>query len=134
MLQATAGHCLPVLRESFSTDPAGPCTSLGAYFTAANRVIHQRFADPGLDAEPVANLLNCSQATLYRAFKEHGVTVARYIPEVRLQEARRRIAVSAPGASIAAIAVECGFYDPTYFRRLFREWFDMNPSDVRDLE
>lgn len=134
MLQATVDLLLTVLRESFSTETDGPDTSLGAYFTAAKRVIHQRFADPGLDAETVANLLNCSRATLYRAFKEHGVTVARYIREVRLQEARRRIAVSAPGASIAAIAEECGFYDPTYFRRLFRERFDMNPSDVRDLE
>src|SRR5690606_41891005 len=62
----------------------------------------------------------------------HGTTVARCIREVRLQEAKRRIEEEAD-APIATISAQCGFYDPAHVRRLFREHFDMNPSDVRGM-
>lgn len=132
MFETTVDFLLSVLREVIAQESEVSTLELRAYFTTAKRVIQEQFSDPNLTLEMVAHALHCSRSTLYRAFNAHGTTVARYIREFRLQEAKRRIAASPPGASIAAIAAECGFYDPAYFRRLFRARFDMSPSDVRD--
>lgn len=134
MFRPTVDLLLSVIREALDQDSDAPRRSLDAYFLAAKRVIQERVSDPNLSPELVASALGCSRSTLYRAFHAHGMTVAQHIREVRLQEARRRIAASPPGTSIAAIALECGFYDPAYFRRLFRERFDMSPRDVRVME
>ena len=131
MFEATVDFLLSVLREVLAGEPSSSSPTDGyAYFVAAKRVIQERHADPNLGPEAVAHALGCSRATLYRAFRANGTTVAQHIREVRLQEAMRRIAASPPGTSISAIAAECGFYDPAYFRRLFRERFEVNPSDV----
>lgn len=130
--EVTVDLVLTVLREALSGNSRPSEMTLGAYFTAARRVIQERLADPNLTPEIIAGVLRCSRATLYRAFRAHGMTVADYIREVRLQEARRLICESSAGASIAKIAAQCGFCDPAYFRRLFRERFGMKPSDMRD--
>ena len=131
MFEVTVDLLLTVLREILPRNGDSRATDLRAYFGAAKLVIQERFSDPNLGPEAIAAALGCSRSTLYRAFHEHDMTVARYLREVRLQQARRRLAESPPGASIAAIALECGFYDPAYFRKLFRARFDMSPSDAR---
>lgn len=110
VFDATVDLTLSVLREALAADPPTSPSDSQAYFLAAKRLIHERFADPNLTPENIARALHCSRATLYRAFNAYGVTVAQYIREVRLQEAMRRIAVSPPNASIAGIAAECGFH------------------------
>lgn len=134
MFDATVDFLLNILREVLIDESDSPAMDLHALFFAAKRVIQKRMADPNLCPDTIASELCCSRSTLYRAFKAHGMTVAHYIREMRLHEARRRIATSSPGTSIASIAEKCGFYDTAYFRKLFRARFDMNPSDVRALQ
>lgn len=131
MVQVTADLMLAVLRETFASRSEPGAAELRAYFAAAARIIHAQLSDPNLAPKTIAAALQCSRATLYRAFRAHGLTVAGYIREARLQEARRRLEQRSPGTSVAAIAAACGFPDPDHFRRLFRERFDVNPSEVR---
>lgn len=128
--EATVDLTLSVLRQALASQSTPSPADSHAYVAAAKRLIHERFADPNLTPEIVARALRCSRATLYRAFGAYGMTVAQYIREVRLQEAMRRIAASPPGTCIATVAAECGFFGPAYFRRLFRERFGVNPSEV----
>jgi len=131
MVQVTADLLLTVLRETVASRGEPSADDLRAYFVAAKRIIHQRLADFNLSPKSIADALQCSRATLYRAFRAHGLTVAAYIREVRLQEAWRRLEESSPHASIAEIAAACGFSDSVHFRRIFRERFDIHPRDVR---
>lgn len=132
MFDASVDLFLTILRAAFAADGDAAAMDLRTYYTTARRLIQERYADHGLTPENIAWALGCSRSTLYRAFRAHGTTVARCIREVRLQEAKRRIEEEAD-APIATISAQCGFYDPAHFRRLFREHFDMNPSDVRDM-
>src|SRR5690606_13943753 len=132
MFDVSVDLFLTILRAAFAADGDAAAMDLRTYYTTARRLIQERYADHGLTPENIAWALGCSRSTLYRAFRAHGTTVARCIREVRLQEAKRRIEEEAD-APIATISAQCGFYDPAHFRRLFREHFDMNPSDVRDM-
>lgn len=133
VFDSTVDMTLSVMRETLAGTATPSPTDSHAYFLAAKHFIHERFGDPNLSPESIARALECSRATLYRAFNAYGVTVAQYVREVRLQEAMRRITTSPPGASIANIAAQCGFFEPAYFRRLFRARFGVNPSDVLGL-
>lgn|GEM_PF-6515870 len=118
----------------FDADPQPPGGRLQfrARASALMTAVGDLVLYPNLAAKSLASLLNLSRATLYRAFHERGLTVAGYIREVRLQEAKRRLESSTPDMPVAAIAEACGFPDPNHFRRLFRERFGMSPSEVRD--
>lgn len=106
---------------------------MNAHYAMATRVIFENLGDPTLDPTKIAHMLQISRATLYRAFAAKGITVAGYIREVRLREAMRRLTAASRHVSISTLASQCGFVDSIHFRRLFRDRFGMNPSDVRDL-
>jgi AraC-like DNA-binding protein len=68
-----------------------------------------------------------------RLFQRTGSSFSEFVLEQRLLLAHRRL--SAPGTSrdkIAAIALDAGFGDLSYFNRSFRKRFDMTPSEWRE--
>lgn len=99
-------------------------------FVAAQRYIEDHLADPELNAEWIAQALGCSRATLYRAFVDHGQTVAGMIREWRLLRVRRMLEKASSHLAIGEIAAGCGFMDRRNFNRLFRERFGQRPSDI----
>jgi AraC family transcriptional regulator, positive regulator of tynA and feaB len=103
----------------------------GVLFHAALRFIELNLADPNLDAARVAKAVNCSRATLYRAFAAEGTGVAEAIRDMRLDRARILIEQMPPGQSIGDVAVSCGLYDTANFSRQFRRRFGFAPSDFR---
>lgn len=123
---------LMVLRQVISGPPRHEDEGRAAHFAMAQRIIAEHLSDPTLDPAKIARMLRISRATLYRAFAAHETSVAEYIREVRLREAMCRL-TAFRDVPIAKLAAECGFVDPTHFRRLFRARFGMNPSDVREL-
>jgi len=101
-----------------------------ALFAAAQRHIDRHLADPALQADSVAHALYCARATLYRAFAEHGTSVAASIREQRLACARRLLC-NAPQRAIGDIAACCGFTEPRSFHRAFRARYGQTPGDLR---
>lgn len=97
---------------------------------AALRHIERHLADPELSAAPIAHALNCSRATLYRAFADAGLTIAGVIRERRLLRARQCLQRIPHGRTIGDVAAACGFFERRSFNRLFRERFDARPGDV----
>jgi transcriptional regulator GlxA family with amidase domain len=65
-----------------------------------------------------------------RAFRaEAGVTPARYVEQVRLEAARRRLEDTTE--PIAAVAVACGFGTAETMRRVFLRALDVGPAEYR---
>ena len=60
-----------------------------------------------------------------------GTTLRQYIIAYRLKLAKRLLDESAK--SINEIAEECGFNDPSYFTKTFRNIFGMTPKEYRNL-
>ena len=69
---------------------------------------------------------------MQRLFQRTGSSFSEFVLEQRLLLAHRRL--SAPGTSrdkIAAIALDAGFGDLSYFNRVFRQRYGDTPSAIR---
>jgi AraC-like DNA-binding protein len=131
-LQATVDLALTVLRLDFGDDEIEEESCEDGVFTAAQCFINRHYDDTELTPDAVARNLRCSRAHLYRVFARHGAAVAEYIREVRLQRARAVLEADfASRETIGDIAFRCGFDNPIYFARLFKDRFGMLPREAR---
>jgi DNA-binding response OmpR family regulator/nitrogen-specific signal transduction histidine kinase len=92
--------------------------------------IEERMSDESLDAEAIAREVALSRRHLDR--KLIGLTnlsTAEVIRYLRLQRARELLEKNA--ATVAEIAFQVGFGDPSYFSSCFHERFGILPSEAR---
>ncbi|MFK0334815.1 helix-turn-helix domain-containing protein [Rhizobium sp. NPDC090275] len=100
--------------------------------TRAIRAIDAKLADPGLSPEYLCKSVGVSRSRLYRIFEPAG-GISNYIRRRRLLETRRALADSANVHSIAQIAENMGFTDPSTYSRMFKREFGLSPKEVRAL-
>jgi len=91
-------------------------------------VIEHPAGDLSVDA--LAGRACMSPRHFARAFRaESGVTPARYVEQVRLEAARRRLEDT--GEPIAEVAAACGFGTAETMRRVFLRALDVGPAEYR---
>lgn len=92
--------------------------------------IEQNLDDPGLNASILAKHLHMSESQLYRKLKAlSGKSTAVFIRSIRLSAAKRLLESSE--FNISEIAYQCGFNDPAWFSRVFKEEYGVSPSSFR---
>jgi transcriptional regulator GlxA family with amidase domain len=80
--------------------------------------------------EALAARAHLSPRHLARTFRaQTGVTPARYVEQVRLEAARRRLEETAE--PVAAIARDCGFGTAETMRRVFLRTLEVGPAEYR---
>jgi transcriptional regulator GlxA family with amidase domain len=83
-----------------------------------------------LSVEAMAARAHMSPRHFARSFRaEVGVTPARYVEQVRLQDARRRLEDTCE--PVGAIAASCGFGTPETMRRVFLRALGVGPAEYR---
>lgn len=98
----------------------------------AKAIIDRNLHDAGLNTEKVAALAGVSTRSLQDVFHAQNLTVSDLIWSKRLEKARRDL--SDPlmaSASIAQIALACGFSDFAHFSRRFRAAYSASPREYR---
>lgn len=85
---------------------------------------------PDLTPEAIAAGTGLSRSVLYRLLAAEG-GVAACVKRRRLDAMRRALAARDDPRSIAEIAADTGFSDPSHAHRAFREAFGVTPGDVR---
>jgi AraC family transcriptional regulator, positive regulator of tynA and feaB len=130
-LRAVLELAATVLRLEFGTETAESDVCEDGMLIAAQALIGRQFASTDLSPDAIAHRLGCSRAHLYRVFARHGLTVAGYLREIRLQRCRAGLASAGPRDTIGDIAFRCGFEEPVHFARLFRQRFGLTPSAFR---
>ena len=100
----------------------------GSLYAVARAYMSRHFAHRGLTAEHISTALGCSRAQLYRAFSQHGDSVADRLRQVRLQQACGLLQQDT-GNPIGQIAFDCGYADPAAFGKAFRRQFGVSPSE-----
>lgn len=86
-----------------------------------------------LSVETLAEHHHVSVRTIYNAFAPTGETPAVYIRKQRLKKATTLL--SAPQVrerTVASIAVECGYADPSTFTRAFRREYGLSPHHLAE--
>ncbi|RDI58961.1 helix-turn-helix domain-containing protein [Nocardia pseudobrasiliensis] len=92
--------------------------------------IRAHLTDPALRAETIARAHHISTRYLYKLWARTGSDLEQWIIEQRLERARAQLTAD-PQRPIAAIALDCGFRDPSHFTRRFRTAYGMTPRDWR---
>jgi AraC-like DNA-binding protein len=94
--------------------------------------ISQHFSE-SLSTSCIANSLNYNVDYLERVYHEkNGISITEAILKRRLREARAHLQFSGD-MNINEIAFACGYSDPSYFRRVFKQEVKMTPKQFRSL-
>lgn len=94
--------------------------------------IAKNYKESGFSIETLAESMNVSQSTLARRIKSiTGKTPIEILVEYRLNAAMQLLKSNEEELQINEIAYECGFSDPAYFTRKFKEFFGHTPRAVK---
>jgi len=92
-------------------------------------IMRGRYAE-GIGVAELARDVGLDRSTLYRRFRRrHGCAPKAWLDAYRLEVAAEELRVR--DASVAEIARDCGFADPSWFGRRFREHFGRTPAAWR---
>ena len=84
-----------------------------------------------LDLDMIATSLKMGESQLRRRIQEiTGKNVAAYVTQLRMEKAMRLLREQ-PDLLIGEVAEQCGYGDVAYFSRVFRQYYDMTPTQAR---
>ncbi|MGB3440492.1 MAG: helix-turn-helix domain-containing protein [Actinophytocola sp.] len=100
--------------------------------TQVRAYVRQHLREPDLSPTSIAIALAISPRHLYRVCAAAGLRLEQWIIDLRLEHAKAELASQdAARRSIATVARQWGFTDPTHFTRRFRAAYGMLPSEWR---
>jgi len=114
--------------------PSGPAMRTGkrAMLQRVRSTLRERCHESHLDPAGVASTLRVSRRYIHALFASAGTTFTQELWNCRLQRAQRvLIDKRFAGVSIAEVAWNCGFTEPSHFTRRFREHFGVPPTTYR---
>ncbi len=95
----------------------------------ANRYIHENL-DKRITIRDICDFIGCSKTTLISAFKrEFGTTVNEAITDARIEEAKKLLSLGK--MSIYEVASSTGFYDQSYFSKVFSQKTGLTPTEYK---
>jgi AraC family transcriptional regulator len=114
-----------VLRPSISGSRHRP----PRWLKQARELIHAR-SNERLMLSQIAQTVGVHPVYLAREFRRHyRSTVGEYIRQLRIESACREILK--PDASLAEVAVGCGFHDQSHFSKIFKRMMNTTPAEYR---
>lgn len=120
---------LGLFRGIIETGTSGLNGDIGKVFQA-KCLVRERFANPELNVQHIAELLGCSADYLSHLFHvETKERLTHYIQRIRIEGAV--LALETTSLNISEIAYAGGFTDPTYFTRVFKQHKGMTPHEYR---
>ena len=97
------------------------------FIAHVREIIEKRMSDEKLGVEALADEIGLSRVQLYRKVTAlTGISVNDFIRNLRLQKAAQLL--SQNSGSIAEVAYEVGFSNPSYFSKCFKDHFGVIPS------
>lgn len=93
--------------------------------------IEQNLADNNFSVEKLCKLVFMSHSQLHRKLDAlTGYSPNKFIRLIRLKKAKQLL--QNPANSIGAIALDCGYADPGYFARVFKQEYGVTPQEWRE--
>lgn len=96
------------------------------------KVDKQMAAGDKLDLDKIALSFKMGEIQLRRKIQSlTGKSVSAYLTQLRMEKALRLLREN-QDMLIGDIALQCGFQDVAYFSRVFRQYYDMTPTQARN--
>ena len=93
-------------------------------------IIEDHFTDENFTVEQLCKKVFMSHSQLHRKLDALiGCSPNKFIRMIRLNKATTLL--KDPSLSIASIALECGYNDPGYFARVFKQEYNLTPQEWR---
>ena len=100
------------------------------FLQTVTSIIHTELNNPELNSTFLANKMAMSVSQLSR--KINGITgysTISYVLQLKLNKAKKMLADE--GVLITEVSDACGFYDASYFSRVFKKEFGLSPSQFQ---
>ncbi len=113
--------------------PTAPERSAEALLRRIDAYIVERLSDPNLTPPDIAEAHFISTRHLHRLFAGRGTTVSHHVQHLRLE--RARVELRHPSfdlRSITDISRRWGFADLATFSRVFKQAYDLTPTQYRN--
>lgn len=92
------------------------------------KIVEDNLEDPDFNVQLLVKKMGMSQSAYYRKMKSiTGQSVVEFIRDVRMKRAAQLLRESK--MRISEVAIMVGIEDIKYFRKIFRQIYDMSPSD-----
>ena len=125
-LETLTGHTDTVLPRARSS--AG---QLGTEYTRIILSIIRNSYKEQLSIQSIAEKVNLNRSYMTELFKrDMGVSIKQYLTDYRLERVKLELLKS--DRSIKEIAPDCGFTDPLYLSRVFKEKYGVCPNEWRN--
>ena len=118
--------------EPSSTKTTQPATTTieDEFVKKVREAVEANIADADFTIEQLCKLVFMSHSQLHRKLDAlTGCSPNKFIRIIRLNKAREML--KNPALSIASIAYECGYNDPAYFSRVFKQEYGETPQEWR---
>jgi AraC-like DNA-binding protein len=135
LLPRLADNVIDLLRTTFEQhlrDAELVPDSRQRLMTQVLRFVEDNLHDPGLSPAGIAAALHISTRYVHKLFAAEGTTACVWIRARRLEGCRRDLGDPALSTrSVSAVGARWGLPDPSRFSRLFREAYQLSPSEYR---
>ncbi len=116
---------LGVYADQFPT-PAKDSTDIIRRLDTALTLIHANYYHHDFHVNSLCSMMHLSRVTLYRLFQTNlHMSPMAYLQTYRLEQAKKMLSMD---SSVKSTSVSCGFADPLYFSKLFKEHTGISPS------
>ena len=136
-------HDVPKISKDMTVSYTNIMTICARYLTLSNAMqkstpgiaeaamlFIQEEYDKRITLSDICRAIGCSKSSLLVSFKrEFGITVNTAITSRRLECARKML--TDRSMSISDVAAATGFYDQSYFSKVFSKEYGISPSDFR---
>ena len=120
---------LGLFRNIIETGTGQLNSDMGKVFQA-KCLVREQFANPELGVQHIAELLGCSPDYLSHLFHtETKERLTHYIQRIRIDGSI--LTLESSPLTISEIAYACGFADPAYFARVFKQHKGLTPQEYR---
>ena len=114
-----------------STIDVDPGSKEDHFILKTEKIILENLQDEKFSGNILASKMHLSRSQFHRKIKAlTGMSASIYIRNVRLQRALSLL--KNPESTISEIAYQVGFKSPVYFSQVFKEKFEVTPSEMRE--
>lgn len=96
--------------------------------------ILKNYPDPNFDLNGCLHSYSFSTEYLKRIFKQElGMTPRQFLTEKRLENAAKNLTIGSEKLNVSEIARKCGYTDPLYFSKLFKNRYGVSPKNYKQV-